>query len=57
MAVSTAIASDSDVGAFIEEHFEAWSGTDEGLILSYYSKTISREIPGPIINGRAALRD
>jgi len=57
MAVSTAIASDSDVRAFIEEYFEAWSGTDEDLILSYYSETISLEIPGTIINGKAALRD
>ena len=57
MAVSNVIASDSDVRAFIEEYFEAWSGTDENLILSYYSDTISLEIPGAIINGKAALRD
>jgi len=55
--VSTPIASDSDVRAFIEEYFEAWSGTDEDLILSYYSETISLEIPGAIIVGKAALRD
>jgi predicted ester cyclase len=54
---STPIASDSDVRAFIEEYFEAWSGTNEDLILSYYSETISLEIPGTIINGKAALRD
>jgi steroid delta-isomerase-like uncharacterized protein len=57
MADSTAIASNRDVRAFIEEYFEAWSGTDEDLILSYYSDTISLEIPGTIINGKAALRD
>ena len=57
MPVSTPIDSDSDVRAFIEEYFEAWSGTDENLILSYYSETISLEIPGTIINGKAALRD
>ena len=57
MAVSSAIASDSDVRAFIEEYFEAWSGTDENLILSYYSETISLELPGTVINGKAALRD
>src|SRR5215472_5138057 len=54
MAVSNAIASDSDVREFIEEYFEAWSGTDEDLILSYYSETISLEIPGTIIDGKAA---
>jgi steroid delta-isomerase-like uncharacterized protein len=57
MAVSTAIASESDVRAFIEEYFEAWSGTDEDLILSFYCETISLEIPGTVINGKAALRD
>jgi hypothetical protein len=46
------------VQAFIEEYFEAWSGTDEeDLILSHYSETISLEIPGTIINGKVALRD
>ena len=54
---SIALASPGAVRAFIEEYFEAWSGTDEDLILSYYSDTISLEIPGTIINGKAALRD
>jgi ketosteroid isomerase-like protein len=57
MSVSTAMVSSNDVRAFIEEYFEAWSGTDEDLILSYYSETISLEIPGTIIHGKAALRD
>ena len=57
MPVTNPIASDGDVRAFIEEYFEAWSGTDEAFILSYYSETISLEIHGNIINGKAALRD
>ena len=57
MGVATSIASDTDVRAFIEEYFEAWSGTNEDLILSYYSETISLEIPGVVISGKAALRD
>ena len=57
MAASTAIASVSDVRAFIDDYFEAWSGTDEDLILSYYAETVSLEIPGTLINGKAALRD
>jgi hypothetical protein len=32
--MSRLIASESEVRAFIEEYFEAWSGTDEDLILS-----------------------
>ena len=57
MAVSTPIASVNDVRAFIDEYFEAWSGTDEGLILSYYSENVLLELPGTVINGKAALRD
>ena len=57
MPVSSAIASENDVRAFIEEYFQAWSGTDEDLILSYYAETISLEIPGTIIKGKVALRD
>src|SRR5215475_11235044 len=57
MAASTAIASVSDIRAFIEDYFEAWSGTDEDRILSYYSEDIALEIPGVFINGKAALRD
>jgi steroid delta-isomerase-like uncharacterized protein len=57
MAVSGAIASVNDVRAFIDEYFEAWSGTNEDLILSYYSETVSLELPGAVIHGKAALRD
>ena len=57
MAVSSIIASDSDVRAFIDEYFKAWEGTDENRILSYYAETVSLEIPGALINGKAALRD
>ena len=57
MAASTAIASVNDVRAFIDEYFKAWQGTDEDRILSYYTETVSLEIPGMVINGKAALRD
>lgn len=57
MAASNAIASDSDIRAFIDEYFKAWEGTDEDLILSYYSETVSLEIPGMVVDGKAALRD
>ncbi len=57
MGVSSIIASDSDVRAFIDEYFKAWEGTDENRILSYYAETVSLEIPGALINGKAALRD
>jgi steroid delta-isomerase-like uncharacterized protein len=57
MAASSPLVSDSDVWEFIDEYFKAWEGTDENRILSYYSETVSLEIPGTIINGKAALRD
>jgi len=57
MAVSTTIASVSDIRAFIDEYFEAWGGTDEDRILSYYGETIALEIPGTVMNGKAAIRD
>jgi len=57
MAASSPLVSESDVRAFIEEYFEAWEGTDENRILSYYSETVALEVPGIVMHGRAALRD
>ena len=54
---SSVIASDTDVRAFIDEYFKTWEGTDESRILSYYAENVSLEIPGTLINGKAALRD
>src|SRR5262249_54998725 len=57
MAASTALASASDVRAFIDEYFKEWEGTDEDRILSYYAENVSLEIPGVHMDGKAALRD
>ena len=57
MTVSSTIGSEADVRAFIDEYFNAWEGTDENRILSYYAETISLEVPGILIHGKAALRD
>jgi steroid delta-isomerase-like uncharacterized protein len=57
MAASAALASVSDIRAFIGDYYKAWGGTDEDLILSYYAETVSVELPGMLINGKAALRD
>jgi len=54
---ATALALVNDIRAFMDEYFEAWSGTDEDRILSYYAETVSLEIPGMLMNGRAAVRD
>jgi len=52
-----AIASVDDIRIFIDEYFKAWEGTDENVILSYYSDSVTLEIPGSIIDGKIALRD
>src|SRR6476659_4722229 len=57
MAAATVIACEADVRAFIDEYFKAWQGTDEDRILSYYTETVHLEIPGIVLDGRAALRD
>jgi predicted ester cyclase len=57
MATSIALASVTDVRAFIDEYYKAWHGTDEAHILSYYAENVSVELPGMLINGKAALRD
>src|SRR5229473_1037045 len=57
MAASAALASVSDIRDFIDEYFKAWQGIDEDRILSYYAETVSLEIPGMLMNGRAAVRD
>jgi predicted ester cyclase len=57
MAATVALASVGDVRAFIEQYYQAWHGTDEGHILSYYAENVSVELPGMLTNGRAELRD
>jgi predicted ester cyclase len=57
MAAAAALASAGDVRAFIEQYYKAWHGTDEDHILSYYAENVSVELPGMLINGKAALRD
>ena len=46
MAASAALASVTDVQAFIDEYFGAWQGTDEDRILSYYTENVALQIPG-----------
>jgi PAS domain S-box-containing protein len=57
MTASTAFCADVDVESFINDYYDAWSGTDEDLILSYYADTVVLQIPGLLIEGKEALRD
>jgi steroid delta-isomerase-like uncharacterized protein len=45
------------VQAFIQEYFDAWKGTDENKILSYYSDDVVIEIPTGKLQGKAAVRE
>lgn len=57
MAASTALASVIDVESFINEYFGVWQGTDEDRIMSYYAETVAIQIPGRLMEGKAAVRE
>src|SRR5215472_14703396 len=57
MQASATQAASDDVRAFIQEYFDAWKGTDELRILSYYSEDITLDLPTGTLAGRAAVRD
>ncbi len=46
-----------DVESFINEYYRAWQGTDEDRILSFYSDDVTVQIPGTLMQGKAALRE
>ena len=46
-----------DVELFIHDCFDAWSGTDEERILSFYADNVVIQVPGLLIEGKEALRD
>jgi PAS domain S-box-containing protein len=46
-----------DVESFIDEYYRAWQGTDEDRILSFYSDDVTVQIPGTLMQGKAALRE
>src|SRR5215470_7901591 len=57
MAASPALWSAVDVESFIEEYYDAWSGTDLELIMSYYAEDVVLQIPGLLMEGREAVRE
>jgi PAS domain S-box-containing protein len=48
---------DFDVESFIHEYYEAWGGTDEDRIMSYYADNVVLHIPGLLMEGKEAVRD
>ena len=57
MAASTALRSAADIESFIYEYFEAWGGTDEDRIMSFYAEDATVQIPGTLMQGRSAVRE
>ena len=50
-------AAPEDVRAFIQEYFDAWNGTDEHKILTYYTDDVVLHLPTGTLEGKAAVRD
>jgi len=46
-----------DAESFINEYYDAWQGTDEDRIMSFYADGVTVQIPGALIQGKAALRE
>src|ERR1044072_2651558 len=57
MASSPAPDSAFDVESFINEYYDAWSGTDEDRIMSYYADNVVLQIPGLLMEGKDAVRE
>jgi PAS domain S-box-containing protein len=57
MAALTALRSVVDIESFIGEYYEAWHGTDEDRIMSYYAENVTVQIPGSLMQGRSAVRE
>src|SRR5215471_6121 len=57
MAASPALWSAVDVEAFINEYYDAWGGTDEDRIMSYYAENVVLQIPGTLMEGTEAVFD
>src|SRR5215470_38466 len=57
MAASPALWSAVDVESFIYEYYDAWSGTDEDRIMSYYAENVVLQIPGLLMEGKEAVRE
>src|SRR5262245_14198919 len=57
MAASTAPWTFVEVESFIKEYYDAWGGTDEDRIMSYYAENVVLQIPGLLMEGEEAVRN
>jgi hypothetical protein len=54
---SLTLADSEVVRAFVQDYFDAWSGTDEDRILAHYADNVVIELPVGRLDGKAAVRD
>ena len=57
MKASTSVWNDVDAASFINEYYDAWSGTDLDRIMSYYADDVVLQIPGLLMEGKEAVRN
>ena len=51
------VSAPETVGAFVQEYFDAWKGTDVQNILTYYSDDVVIQLPTGTLEGKPAVRD
>ena len=57
MPSTAVVATPEEVRVFIQEYFDAWSGTDLQKILDYYSDDVVIQLPTGSLEGKSAVRD
>jgi steroid delta-isomerase-like uncharacterized protein len=57
MQPTSVVSAPETVGAFVQEYFDAWKGTDVQKILAYYSDDVVIHLPTGTLEGKAAVRD
>ena len=57
MSTSSPVESEFDIESFVNEYYDAWSGTDLDRIMSYYSDDVVLQIPGLLMEGNEAVRN
>jgi steroid delta-isomerase-like uncharacterized protein len=54
---TSVVSAPETVGAFVQEYFDTWKGTDVQKILAYYSDDVVIHLPTGTLEGKAAVRD
>ena len=57
MQSTSVVSAPVAVGAFVQEYFDGWKGTDVQKILAYYSDDVVIQLPTGTLEGKSAVRD